>query len=981
MRIRTVIREATVLASTLVVVFSIHWSTEPAVGREPASPEGQAQTRKPAWLAGSGKDMRIKVAGKVLGENGTPAKDWQFEVRLETRFGERRLPATVDGNRFEFWVPVGGAGWFTLRVNATSADGRQIVRETIHSCELRQAAIEAVTLRMKKPDRFVEVTVVDNGRPVSDASVAAEFAGDRITAKTNDRGVATFAVMSRDKLSQLTAWTDDFRIGGYSLDRGRPRDPTAGKYTIELEKCRSQTIRLINDADKKPVPDLAFALTVGTGEPDYQSLGKTPDCEMKTDKNGEAVYRRFPDWKKHGCYVEMRDEHWIKAADEEMVDGAMVIRLRKSQFDKRRRVAGRITSASGDVAGFAVGMESFQGEEKNTVDLLQAFTDERGTFFVDYLPGATYCIYLDDARFASKIIDVTPYEPTTGKTSGPSLAVLPGQPVEIVATSGAAMRPIAGQYVHLSTRHEFSWVENGETQNGCGGRRWWAITDEQGKAQTFALPGEVIEGSIYTPDWRTEESVQVKAGGITRLEFHRRVAAKRKIAGRLLLTGGVEAALKDAVVEIGSLDGETDGRLTLKARPDGTFDFESLSSRIGVYARTKDAKAAAVSIIDGLDGPIEVRLKPTGEYRGQLFGKEDHPLKGHAVRASLSISAKGGRSRFGPTSFFAATFACKTDDEGKYTLTGLPYEVALTLQADSIDGSGQADYLTKFYLVPNEVRPPAVSHLWRKPARRVSFAERYAKTIRDCRLSHFHAMLILFRPTDDAKRFVDTNLVAYGKTPEVTSFIQIQGYVGDEPTNAEVVEFGQARNWPMPAEGKVFACAIDATGKELGRIELDCKAADGPDSASRFVRQYAPKADDAKKKWDEAFATAKRTNRKVWVRISQRYCGPCFMLARWLDDHRETLERDYVLLKIDDCRDLYGDEVAKRLTGGGPFSIPFYAIFDSDARMLINSNSPIGNIGYPSGFDGKKHLRKMLSETRGKLTVEQIEELLASLSD
>ena len=61
-----------------------------------------------------------------------------------------------------------------------------------------------------------------------------------------------------------------------------------------------------------PVPDLGFVLTVGTGEPDSQFLGKTPDCEMKTDKNGEAVDRRFPDWKKHGSYVEILDPHWVK---------------------------------------------------------------------------------------------------------------------------------------------------------------------------------------------------------------------------------------------------------------------------------------------------------------------------------------------------------------------------------------------------------------------------------------------------------------------------------------------------------------------------------------------------------------------------------------------------------------------------------------------------------------------------------------------
>ena len=84
--------------------------------------------------------------------------------------------------------------------------------------------------------------------------------------------------------------------------------------------------------------------------------------------------------------------------------------------------------------------------------------------------------------------------------------------------------------------------------------------------------------------------------------------------------------MKEAVVEIGSIDGETSERLTLKANPDSEFDFESQASRIGIYARTKDAKAAAVAIIDRPDGPIELQLKPTGEFRGQLLGKEDRPL-------------------------------------------------------------------------------------------------------------------------------------------------------------------------------------------------------------------------------------------------------------------------------------------------------------------------------------------------------------------
>ncbi|MGA2035627.1 MAG: hypothetical protein ABSG68_25545, partial [Thermoguttaceae bacterium] len=64
-------------------------------------------------------------------------------------------------------------------------------------------------------------------------------------------------------------------------------------------------------------------------------------------------------------------------------------RVRKSQFDKRKRVTGMVASPEGTVAGFCVSISSFQGEEKNHLDDLYAFTDQRGRFAADYLPGAT----------------------------------------------------------------------------------------------------------------------------------------------------------------------------------------------------------------------------------------------------------------------------------------------------------------------------------------------------------------------------------------------------------------------------------------------------------------------------------------------------------------------------------------------------------------------------------------------------------------
>jgi hypothetical protein len=49
--------------------------------------------------------------------------------------------------------------------------------------------------------------------------------------------------------------------------------------------------------------------------------------------------------------------------------------------------------------------------------------------------------------------------------------------------------------------------------------------------------------------------------------------------------------------------------------------------------------------------------------------------------------------------------------------------------------------------------------------------------------------------------------------------------------------------------------------------------------------------------------------------------------------------------------------------------------------MLITSDSPLGNIGHPEGFEGKRHIRKMLLATRSKLTDQQIDAIVNSLSD
>jgi hypothetical protein len=175
---------------------------------------------------------------------------------------------------------------------------------------------------------------------------------------------------------------------------------------------------------------------------------------------------------------------------------------------------------------------------------------------------------------------------------------------------------------------------------------------------------------------------------------------------------------------------------------------------------------------------------------------------------------------------------------------------------------------------------------------------------------------------------------------------------------------------------------LDGSGAELGRIEIDLTTADAATKAEDFIRRHAPAQADATEKWDAAFAEAKRTRRKVWARVSQRYCGPCFRIARWLDDHRELLERDYVLLKVDNVRDAHGQEIAQRIVAGrSHFSIPFHAIFSADEKLLIDSEGPVGNVGHPSSYEGRRHVQTMLNRTRTNLSPEQVEQIVNALDE
>jgi hypothetical protein len=101
-----------------------------------------------------------------------------------------------------------------------------------------------------------------------------------------------------------------------------------------------------------------------------------------------------------------------------------------------------------------------------------------------------------------------------------------------------------------------------------------------------------------------------------------------------------------------------------------------------------------------------------------------------------------------------------------------------------------------------------------------------------------------------------------------------------------------------------------------------------------------------------------------------------------MDKHHELLEKDYIIVKVMWGNDENGDEYNKRLTQDNHrHGIPFFGIFDKSGERLIDAAGPLGNIGYPAGFDGKKWFRNMLNNTRQQLTEDDVEAMIGTIED
>jgi hypothetical protein len=187
--------------------------------------------------------------------------------------------------------------------------------------------------------------------------------------------------------------------------------------------------------------------------------------------------------------------------------------------------------------------------------------------------------------------------------------------------------------------------------------------------------------------------------------------------------------------------------------------------------------------------------------------------------------------------------------------------------------------------------------------------------------------------------------------------------------------------WDLPKAGEVGLYALSDLQEPVASLRLDCSDVESAiEQGTQFFERHAPELANGREKLSAAQSEAESSGRSVWAITGGTRCGPCFRLARWIDEHRETLEKDLVIVKVTAGLDEHANDIKDEI-GGADYGIPFHVMLSPTGKVMITSAGPLGNIGMPSSVEGIRHFRSMLEEAKQAMTTNEIDSLIESFSE
>ena len=903
----------------------------------------------------------LTITGAAYLQDGTPAAGAIVESIGNNAQPGIQTHADVEG-RFKL---VGHFG-YTAPLHVSSADRAQHATMIVPASAARTQFAEPLDFKLLPGKEQVVTVTSTEGELVADAHVAIESLAYRIHGVTGEDGTVKFSLPATGDIRSVVAWHSQRGVAGkHEQQKGLPNEA----FQLVLLPAVQHTIRILA-IDGQPVPDLEFGVTVSTPPRNFIVTDDIEAAWLKTDANGEATVSWFP---KNLLYVNVRikDKDW-KIDDTEQdknAEGLTTIRIRK-----KVSVTGRLKMPAGASAEGIV-VSGFGFGPKSTGDVPTARAAADGSFTLSVAPDHGYGLYISDDEWASDGWSGLILADENAKAAEVVLNVYPATPLEVKVTRGEQRVGIANAWVSLRSDQHFTWRNaKGAQRSATGGRQAWIRTDANGIGH-FGVSKGAQKLLLSSGDWTEEKTISADSESPLAIEFYRPWLSQRQITGRLLWNSAPHQPSPSAKIEAASI-APSYQRLALSSsiQPDGRWQVEGDASEVSILVLDGEQRLNGFARVGPNDAVVDLPLSTMGIYAGTIVDQEGQPHVGRTLRLTVKdtdhlaaedqVSDEEGRFRF---PFVAAEVPLELRVQQKSL--GLPYFQPIN---KLLFRSGEARENVR---VVADLRDAEERRIRSKPA---SLSEQVAKAARDARLSGMHVFVILQGDsTDPVTRLVET-ISSYDDQPSILSYLVL--FVDEKMIKSNASTLGELE-WQLPKAGEVMIVALDGDAKPLGTERL---AVGDVDTATKvttaLLKKHLPPVRDAKARLANAQDEAKRSSKKLWIVHGGPRCGPCFRLARWMDDQHALLEKDYVILKVMAGLDEHAQDVISLLNRpmGG---IPWYAITDADVTVLTTSTGPLGNIGMPGSVEGIRHLREMLKQTSQRLTDDDLDRLAKSLAE
>ena len=913
----------------------------PALGSTTLWAQTGAALSVPQWLRGEGESLEIRIRGKLVRSDKRPINNASMKVVMTYNDLKKAAQAKIDGDSFEVWLPIGAMKCYYVTFSVAADDVR--AETGIFRNQIRQLAIDGFDIQLK-PARTVQVNVTLDGKPVSDANVSARVSwGGTVSATSNAEGVASFEVPENKKLVDLLAWRENGEerlLGGFNFYGKNRLDARSARHNVELLPCESRKV-VVLDENEKSVPDLP--LTFSFSLPNRTYIGAPDSIAARTDARGEYTLHWLP--KVNGASLNhyVQDQHWLHnfKAKKDMESPVLELRVINRPL---RRITGKVSleeKSDLSLGGFAVEFSGNDVAEWNGHSVY-AYTDAEGKFAVDLIPDNTYSYWIEDETWISADVHGVPADSEWDDIDPVELKLSRGHPIKVSVISETTNAPIAGVDVSLNSQRGYPLIKNGQTTFIRSGSRLRRVTDQSGVIEAV-VPAEKIEVSAFVEDWRVKKKLEISSDKPNEITF-RKQTAPVQITGKLKTWGETRVDFRTLQIKAEGLDRTSNEKLTLTADETGAFSFEAVAKAIGVTVYSGDHKLAGTALIRVPQETVEIELCPTQDYTGQILDASEQPVADHNVWAWIKVNGGGNNGlRSGTT--LRTKVSSKTDANGHFTLESLPCNTEILVGTDQYDKA-----LNRFETVETLVLRPEAAPRQRKVKRLLArnepppseIAKIYEQVRRDCQLAGYHLLVTVSDTTNfelqrQLKKTLDVALrdlaQESGKPHYPSGWMQM---AVDSPElnrsiNRKLAKF---KKWDTP-EDSALICIYDASGKQLARKTFTSSAPDFADSIKTLMANNGPKKNDAVDKWETAFATANENDQRVLVMVGDLNQKPAQRLRRWMDEHEETLEKDFVLLTIDNSFDLRVDEATVALEDLN-VTLPAVVVLDVDQQVVAH---------------------------------------------